>query len=110
MLGIQKRTIKAAELQSKPRTKLPRFLILLCLGLMVLQVLVSNRLANMGLKISEIDQHIQEVTGENNDLRGMIASESALLSIKQKAHELGFVQPGKPVYLSNDLPFAQAVR
>lgn len=110
MLGIQKRTLRTEEVHQKPRTKLPRFLLVLCVCLMVLQVLVSNRLANMGLKISEIDQTIQEVTGENNDLRGMIASESALLRIKEKAQVLGFVHPAKPIYLSDDLPFAQAVR
>ncbi|RJR15544.1 hypothetical protein C4579_01875 [Candidatus Microgenomates bacterium] len=102
--------LQKIEQGRKVNPKLPRLLTIISVVLMVLQVIVSNRLANMGLQISQTDTEIQSITQENTDLRQKIASASSLLTLEEKAQELGFVIPSQPVYLSKDLPVALDLR
>jgi len=97
-----------AKVNQKPkqRTNLPSLLGGLVIVLLILQVIVSNRLATTGLKISQIETNIEKLRQGNADLNQQIASASALLTIQDEAKKLGFVKTSKPVYLSQDLPVA----
>lgn len=91
---------------SESRSYLPLLLgSIICLLLLV-QVYVSNRLANTGVEVAEIEREIEELVEENEMFRQKTASASSLLTLKERAHHLGFVKPTAPVYLSRDIPVA----
>jgi cell division protein FtsL len=69
--------------------------------LLILQVVVSNRLATTGIKIAKIETDIEQLTQENADIKQQIASASALRTIQSKAKQLGFTQTVKPIYLDS---------
>lgn len=94
------------KLNPRPRTKLARLLLILTAVLLVFQVIASNRLATVGLRISQAEQDITGLTEDNNDLRQEIASASALMTIQEKAKVLGFTKTARPVYYQKDLPVA----
>ncbi|HCM37686.1 MAG: hypothetical protein UV61_C0002G0239 [Candidatus Gottesmanbacteria bacterium GW2011_GWB1_43_11] len=74
--------------------------------LLLIQVIVSNRLATSGHDITRIEQEIQTVNEENQLYAEKIASASALMAIADKAKQLGFVTPVNPIFLTRDLPVA----
>ena len=91
-------------------TKVPRLLVLFVVVLLVIQVVVSNRLATTGVEITEIEQDILVQKELNNDLRQKIASVSSLMSLKDRSQDIGFNQPISPNYLSNEFPVALELR
>ncbi len=74
--------------------------------LLVVQVIVSNRLATSGSTIDKVESEIGVVTQANQSLEEKIASYSALSTLKAKAEALGFIKPVAPQYLSPELPVA----
>lgn len=80
--------------------------VVLIMGLLSMQIVASNRLANLGTEMNRIETEIQQITTENTYLKRQIASESALLVLQQKAKEQGFTQTITPWYVSGDLPVA----
>jgi len=88
-----------------PKNRVPLMLGMIVIGLLLLQVVVSNRLANYGTHITQIETDITQLTQENQLLSEQIASESALMAISTKANTLGFTKTTTPVFLS-DLPVA----
>lgn len=57
--------------------------------LVVVELLVTNELAGFGRKVAEADRSIEAVSEENQLLNEKIASLSSLITIDQKARELG---------------------
>ncbi len=68
-----------------------RFLPLLAIVLLVVEILVTNELAGFGRKVSETDRAIDATREENQLLQEKVASLSALTTIEEKAHAYGFV-------------------
>ena len=68
--------------------------------LVVVQIILANQVAGSGKEIRAIDQSISTLQWDNEQLELAVASESSLISIAQKAHELGFVEPSQSQYLS----------
>lgn len=93
------------DLKKKP-LKLHWILGGLVLLLLVVQVLVSNSIANFGTTISQTENKIAELTQENQLLEEKIASSSSLLAVSEKAKTHGFVKEITPQYFSNDIPVA----
>jgi cell division protein FtsL len=60
--------------------------------LFVLNVFTANNTIDYGKKLSELDQRVAKLTNENETLSQEVASASALITIDQKARELGFVE------------------
>ncbi len=97
----------AAQAHPPPKkTRLPKLLIALIIGLLVIQVVVSNRLATSGLKIVQMETDIGRLNQENGDIRQEIASASALLTITEKAKALGFIKKAQPLFISVIQPVA----
>ena len=80
--------------------------VVIIFALLSMQILVSNRLANLGTDINRIESEIQQINTDNVYLRRQIASESALMALQKKAYEHGFTQTITPRYISGDLPVA----
>lgn len=76
------------------------------LGLLVVQVVVSNRLANYGTTLNQTEKDIEQLTQQNRELHEKIASASALMAIDEKARRLGFIKTVSPQYLTDDFPVA----
>lgn len=57
--------------------------------LVVVELLVASELAGFGRKVAEANRAVEEVSEENQLLSEKIASLSSLLTIDQKARELG---------------------
>lgn len=75
--------------------------------LAVIQVVISNRLASFGKKISNLSIQTKQLTLENERIKKKIASSSALISLTQKAGELGFNQKISVEYLDELYSVAQ---
>lgn len=101
------RTVKKSGVRN---LSLPTLLGVIVLGLLVFQVIVSNRLATSGLKITVLENEISELNKANSLYSEKIASASALTTIRVRARELGFVKTITPVYFSQDEPVAFDLR
>lgn len=72
-----------------------RFLPILVILLLVVEILVTNELAGFGKKVSATDRAIDTLKEENQLLQEKVASLSSLLAIEEKSHMLGLrSQPG----------------
>ncbi len=69
--------------------------------LLLLQIIVSNSLATIGLQMAQIDQNMRSLISENADIKEQITSFSAFTAVGNKASELGFIKPVTPRYFSN---------
>lgn len=78
--------------------------------LLVLQVVISNRLAVTGKHISQIEEDLSQTQKENTLLRERIASASSLLTLKSKVKDMGFEKQIEPIYLSDELPIALSAK
>lgn len=67
-----------------------RFLPLVAVLLLVVEILVTNELAGFGKKVTEADRAIDTLKEENQLLQEKVASFSSLLAIEEKARALGF--------------------
>ncbi len=61
--------------------------------LIIVEIFVTNELVVLGKKLHEIDTQVETLTNENEDLRASVASASSLVSVGEKALQLGFVKP-----------------
>lgn len=98
--------IKREPTKTVRTSRLPYLLGSFVLILLVAQVLVSNRLATSGLKLTKIENEIQSLSEGSTDMRQKIASFSSLRTIEDKAKEMGFVVVTKPIYLAAEPPVA----
>lgn len=86
-----------------------RFLPLIAVVLVVLQIIVANELAGAGHTLSQVDEQIQKYAKENEILDMKIASASSLLTVEAQARVIGFVEPQKDSIITerfNELPIA----
>lgn len=67
-----------------------RFLPLIAVLFLVVEMLVTNELAGFGKKVAEADRAIDTLKEENQLLEEKVASLSSLLAIEEKASALGF--------------------
>jgi len=67
---------------------LPVFVIIL----IVSQILLTNELAGAGSKIQNLDTEYEMLVMENERLNQEIASASSLVTVKEKARTMGFVE------------------
>jgi cell division protein FtsL len=74
--------------------------------LLIIQVLVSNRLANSGIKINYLENEIQKSTDKKITMQEKIASASSFMTIIQKSEKLGFTKPATPLFITSELPIA----
>ncbi len=76
--------------------------------LVVFQVVVSNELATLGKRLSELDAEVRVVSDLNEELRTEVASASSLLTLRARAQLLGFVEPTTKqiMNLTSDVPVA----
>lgn len=75
----------------------------------VLEIVLTNRLAGSGQEVRSIDMAIDGIRTENELLEQQVASASSLLTISTKASELGLVPPLKSQVLTmtpGELPVA----
>lgn len=82
------------------------FVSITVLLLGALQIVVSNRLANLGAKIEEENAKIDLLTAENRLLEEELRQKESLANISQKAKELGFVDAKSIYYLVPQVPVA----
>lgn len=78
--------------------------------LLLAQVIVSNRLATTGSNMNSLEEEIQTLAQQNKLLDEQIASNSALLTLKQRSVILGFTKTIKPIFLSQEPPVAGLLR
>lgn len=102
----RKHTYREQPKKSTSIPLLPIALGIVVICLLVIQVLVSNRLATSGSTIDQVESQIGEISQTNSALEEKIASYSAFTTLKIRAEALGFIKPVTPVYLSPDLPVA----
>lgn len=70
-----------------------KYIPLTILILILAEFFVTNHVAGLGGNVGEIELKIAAIREENERLRQEVASASALLSVSQRAKELGFVEP-----------------
>lgn len=69
------------------------FLPITAILLLIMQVVLSNELTTYGKKVGELEKEVQFAQDENEALEIAVASSSALLTLREKAVVLGFVDP-----------------
>lgn len=67
-----------------------RFLPIIAILLLVVEMLVTNELAGFGKRVAETDRAIDTLKEKNQLLGEKVASLSSLLTIEAKARTLGF--------------------
>ena len=67
-----------------------RFLPLVAVLFLVIEIFVTNELAGFGKKVAQADRAIDALREENQLLTEKVASFSSLLTIEEKARTLGF--------------------
>ncbi|MBI2029540.1 hypothetical protein HYT02_03940 [Candidatus Gottesmanbacteria bacterium] len=75
--------------------------------LAVFQIIISNRLASYGRKISDISVKTNEILLENERIKKNIASSSAILTLTKRAEDLGFTKQAEIFYIDEQYPVAQ---
>ena len=63
------------------------------LVMIVLQVVVSNELAGLGKRLGELGREVRIQADINEALKTEVASASSLLTLRERAESLGFVEP-----------------
>lgn len=83
-----------------------RFLPIIAILLLVVEMFVTNELAGFGKKVAQTDHAIDALREENQLLSEKVASLSSLLTIEEKARVLGFVATPKTVTIgAEDVAF-----
>lgn len=78
-------------------------------ALVIVEIVLTNRLAPSGHRLRELDMAIDAVRQENDLLAQKVASASSLATIGVRAKEIGFVEPAKSQFVavvSTELPVA----
>lgn len=81
---------------------------ILALFMLVCQVVVSNELATLGKTLGKIDYQISQENDVHEVLAAEVASASALMTVREKATAMGFVEPTAKqiVHLAVPVPVA----
>jgi len=95
-------TAKKSQTPSRRFSTLSFGLLMLALGLLVGQIVLSNRLATKGKRLAQLDQEIETLTTENKRLRTQQAEQVSLSELAQAADEAGFVKHPPVVVLPQD--------
>lgn len=70
------------------------------------QLIVSNRLANLGVKLEEEAMRTELMTAENRLLEEDLRQKESLINISQAAKELGLAEAKSIYYLVPQVPVA----
>jgi len=81
-------------------------MILLVIVLAVIKLVVSNRFATFGQRLTQIDQEKTGLKKQKILLEEEIYQLTSLEKIKEGARELGFEQAREVVYYGRDVPVA----
>lgn len=81
-------------------------IILIVLFLAVTKIIVSNRLATFGQRLTQIDQEEMALKKERYLLEEKIYQLSSLESVKERAEGLGFDRAKEIVYYGREVPMA----
>lgn len=81
-------------------------MIVLVIALAVVKLVVSNRLATFGQRLTQIDQEKIDLKKEKILLEEEIYQLTSLEGIKEGARELGFERASEIVYYGRDVPVA----
>ena len=82
------------------------FLTVVIIGLSIVQISLSNRIATDGSQLAQLDQQINVYKRQNILIQEQVLQASSLTNIEQKAEKLGFVEANSAIYLSTPLPLA----
>ena len=88
------------------KTSLFFLVVIILFVLAATKIIVSNRLATFGQRLSQIDQEKIILKKEKSLLEGKIYQLSGLDNIYRRAEELGFVQTNSIVYFNREVPVA----
>ena len=92
--------------KKKGKASLFSLIIILVVVLAVAKLIVSNRLATFGQRLTQIDQEKVNFKKEKIRLEEEIYQLTSLERIKEGAQELGFEQAKEIVYYGRDVPVA----
>ena len=81
-------------------------MIILVIALAVIKLVVSNRFATFGQRLTQIDQEKTDLKKEKILLEEEVYQLTSLERIKEGARELGFGQEREIVYYGRDVPVA----
>lgn len=83
-----------------------RFLPIIAILLLVVEILVTNELAGFGKRLAQTDRAVDALREENQLLSEKVSSLSSLLTIEERARVLGFTATLKTVTIgSEDVAF-----
>ena len=102
-----KKLAQEKQLRRTQRLKILATLVLAVTFLLAaVQLLVSNRLANLGVQIEEESAKAESLSSQNRLLEEELRQKESLANISQKAKELGFVETKSIYYLVPQIPVA----
>jgi len=81
---------------------------ILAVALLICQVIVSNELATLGKKLGRIDYEIGIESDIHEALAAEAASASALMTVRERATAMGFIEPSTKqiLHLPQSIPVA----
>lgn len=69
----------------------------LAIALILTQLVFAGTLATDGARLAQTEAEIERLEAENTTLQVKIAKEASLISLSQKAEDLGFTKPSKVI-------------
>lgn len=88
------------------KISLPILIIILVLGLALVQLVITHRLATAGETVREIEIKASRIEDKNGLLRQEINQLGSLKRIAQEAEKLGFVPNRNLLHLTPEIPVA----
>ncbi len=81
-------------------------LVLLIIGLCVVKIFVSNRIATSGVVLGKAQEELSRYRLENSILSERLYTLSSLTNIASKAYDLGYTDTKTDFVLNNQVPVA----
>jgi len=88
------------------RTNLPIFIIAFVIGLALVQLVITHRLATAGEVIKELEIEASRIEEKNKLFRQEINQLGSLRRISQEAGKLGFIRQNSLLHLTPEVPVA----
>jgi len=88
------------------KLNLPILIIVLVLGLALVQLILTHRLATAGGAVEELEIQTMRLKDRNELLRQEISQLGSLRRVAQDAEKLGFVRNHNHLHLTPEIPVA----
>jgi len=98
---------KIKSKSGRKQLNLKSLMWIIILFFLILKVFFTIKTASLGAKLANIESKTHVVAERNQDLTYELVNSSSLSRVQDRAGELGFIKPGRIVYIESENPVAK---